>query len=746
MAFGIRGLLRGGGDAGEVVRHTVGNALVLHGPDKISPEAQNLALAVVADAEHDIVVLDLGADLPTSSWESIAAALPRRRRGLRIMACGQHRGMAALVGQWLSERLNRTVVAPDGVLVRGAAGTLFVDSATGSGWVRFRKGRPPVVLGKRFPAPPWDGAITDVTPSSASGEIEPLPGGLWVRPVGDPAVLARHRNRLVADVPCTDQLMTVLVGCPGTGALHLDDIIRFWRDLAPEHRDRARFVQYGEVLLHPGRSFGQTLADVLESPVVCYSGVPVGSPYRYEIKAVRTDGVLGWEPYAIELGFAPRKAGGEAARPRVLRHRPPIIGAEQVDERVYWYAPDAVVEVVQAGLWVRPPKLPAGAGRVREVVLDAERVALFYDDTVAARTRRMKELAVDLGARLDVGARDFGVLVEASRAGEFGPAGVIGFDGASAGEGATAKIRRPVVTALDGGEWTEGATAKIHRSALAALTADTAEHPVVAPLSVAPVDVDLTWTAPVEVAGGKEIGAERAWLREDLGGAFAELAEPVERIHSENPRLQADVADSIAVRLFLGERGAAINAGLRSGAGGTHVPLGRCVLSGVARLPSHRGASIYRTTPGAADWAAYRERLAVRDRGFVSALTAPCAGLTGDTDVVIWSLAGRRTALLEPDDAFAVRDRVLFVPGTPFKVLEVAEPAAGRRGMILLREMGLNEMSDDGVVATNRVSFDEIALTSMHRSLEKWAETPPVERVGAASVDRFTGLPGLTRV
>ena len=152
MAIGLRGLLRGGrGDqAGEIGRHTVGNALVLHGADKISPEAQNLALAVTADEDNDIVVLDLGADLPTSSWEAIAAALPRRRRGIRLLACGQHRGKAALVGQWLSERLNRTVVAPDGVLVRGAAGALFVDSVSGSGWVQFRRGKPPVLVGKQI--------------------------------------------------------------------------------------------------------------------------------------------------------------------------------------------------------------------------------------------------------------------------------------------------------------------------------------------------------------------------------------------------------------------------------------------------------------------------------------------------------------------------------------------------------------------------------------------------------------------
>src|SRR5690242_9611498 len=124
MAPGIRDLLRGarGEPGGAVVQHTVGNALVLHADETISAEAQSLALSVVEDTENDVVVLDLGSGLPISSWESMAGVLPRRRRGIRLIACGQPSHTAAMAGQWLSERLNRTVIAPDGDLVRGAAG------------------------------------------------------------------------------------------------------------------------------------------------------------------------------------------------------------------------------------------------------------------------------------------------------------------------------------------------------------------------------------------------------------------------------------------------------------------------------------------------------------------------------------------------------------------------------------------------------------------------------------------------
>lgn len=895
MAFGIRGLLRGG-EAEEVFPHTVGNALVLHIADKISPEAQNLALAVTADEDNDIVVLDLGAELPNTSWEAIAAALPRRRRGIRLMACGQHRGKAAMVGQWLSQRLNRRVIAPDGVLVRGAGGALFVDSVSGGGWVQFRRGKPPVLVGKRYPSPPWDNAVTEIRASSATGEIEPLPGGVWIRPTVDLATIAHYRNRLVADVPCTDETMTVLVGCPRTPTLHIDDVIRFWRDLDPEIRARARFVQYGAVQLRAGLSFGQTLADVLETTVICYSGVPVGSPQRYTIKAVCADGELGWEPFALELRFTPNRPGIEAGRPKVVRHRPPIEGTEEINDRVYWYAPDAVVEVVQAGLWVRPPTLPAGASKVRAAGVDAETAALFFDDTAAAaRTQRMRELASDLAARLDIGARDFGVVIASSKAIQFGRGRTAeaapGRPGGELSENApmTMRILRgdgstPIQFVAADSPEPSGAPGTTPDSALvgagyapgsieadppefSALSSASAEHPIVrvlptrsvapavpavtdvpvlldlpgvaaatdvpavpapplstalrtdlsgppsatfrssplpAPATAMPDPGDSLETVPARafaepagplrartitlelmavseqeppaptaeqpigkfvlqpvpdsessalIAPEQRLDDEREWLRHTLGKDYAELARPVSRIFAEHPGLKGDhsvsaedaLVDATVVRLFLGGPGPVVNSGLRSAIIGPHVPFGRCMLAGMSRLPSFRGATIYRTTPAPAEWDLYRDHPAFPDWGFVTALAAPCEAQEGDTDVAIWSLTGRRTGPLEPDGPYHVQDRVLFAAGTSFKVLELREPAPGRRGAILLRELGAKEFSEDGMLSPDWLSFDELALTSLHRSLEKWATAQPRRRIGPAAMDRFEPLPGLSR-
>ncbi|GID28804.1 hypothetical protein Abr02nite_37870 [Paractinoplanes brasiliensis] len=1147
----IRSLLRGDRDnpGHGVVQHTVGNALVLHADEAISAEAQSLALTVVEDTENDVVVLDLGEGLPITSWESMAGVLPRRRRGIRLMACGEQRNAAAMAGQWFAERLGRTVIAPDGNLIRGAAGGLFVHSGPGSGWVRFRPGKPPAWHAKRYPTPLWDQAVTERRASSSTGEIEPLPGGVWIHDVREPEVVAGHRERLVADVPCQPEVMTVLLGCPGTPALSLDDVVRFWRDLDEDSRGRARFVQYGDIRLPEGEAFGQALADLLATPVICYTGVPIGSPGKFEIRTVREDGVLGWPPFALELSYQPRAhPNSKGRRPVILNHRGPLQWVEQVENRIYWYAPDAVIEVVQAGLWVRPAEEPANAERVRATRLDPEGSTLIFDDSVAERSGRMRELAEDLAARVDPALGEESALFPASvlvpgqkpagradavlsaslpvasepgvsrsvaseagvsrsvasepgvspssayessvsvpwvyestvsepgasestvsergayergayestvsgplasdrvaavealavppalptatevpalptatevpalpvgvpvtpvapvdltppvpaappaspvstagvslTSGVSSPAGVSLTSGVSStarvssgpGVSSTARVSSepgvssasgvsstgsvsavpgmssptgvsitPGVSSLasvssehgvsstggasaaSGVAFTEGVSSEPGVSSTGGASAASgvastesvspelgvsstagvssepgvssgpamppptvAPPPPVAPAAVAPAEsIAITIPEPViptieappvpapsagtgrsavvagrsaaaaggsagaapggtaggtsggsagvapggspgaaaggsasvapgaaaggspgVAAGGSASGAsgaapsgtaggksgatartsatadepvaaaeqvrrqpvpaasasailpkrrpldeERAWLRRTLSREFDTMASSVSRIMSEHPGLQGSgsasaddiLADSVAVRLYLSRRGAGIDAGLRSGEAGPHVPLARCAVAGLSRLPSFRGTTVYRATPARGEWERYRERKLVTDWSFVNTLTGPCDSQEGDTDVLVWSMTARRTALLEPEGDERVEDRVLFLPGTHFKVLELREPSADGRGAVLMREIGANEIDEDGRVDPERVSLDELAVTSLHRSIERWATAEPKRRVGSAAGERFGLLPGLTR-
>ncbi|MBO4138539.1 hypothetical protein J5U46_00030 [Micromonospora tulbaghiae] len=1052
MATRIRDLFGGGKDRPEgVVQHTVGNALVVHAEDAISPEAQSLALSMIEDAENDVVVLDLGDGMPISAWEAMAGVLPRRRRGIRLIACGRHGNSAAMAGQWLSERLNRTVVAPDGDLVRGSAGTLFVHSAPGSGWVRFRPGRPPAWDAKRYPTPRWDRAAIDTRPSSATAEIEPIPAGVWIHSNRDPQVVDPQRQRLTAYVPCQAETMTVLLGCPGTAPLSLDDVVRFWRGLDEENRQRVRFVQFGEVRIPEGEAFGQALADLLNTEVTCYTGVPIGSPQRYEIRTVLPDGAFGWAPYALELSYSPRAhPNSRARRPAVLSHRPPLAGAEEVAPRVYWFAPGAVVEVVQTGLWVRSTAEPKNAEQVRSAMLDAGSGTLVFDDTVHSTAHRMRELAVDLAARVDgmAGAgralmpasvlvpgakpasraevvidleaevRAVGTTVPVPAYVEVAPPAPVAPPAADSvvvavpapvpalpadreqapasrsasapplpappavplpvaptlppppvaplGSELPAPPAVPFVSALPHPPAVPLASERsappavplptapsvgselppppaVPLPAAPPVTADLPEPPMVPVVSelpappavplpaappVAPVvvaaptppvahgepvahavpataagpDVPVVPVAPVQpvtpvepvtpvapaapagtvavgpvvvadpgsgpsvapvgdaaqdpypapptmpagfgepapptmpagfgqalatppVAAGpvapvaappptavdlpsdpsagtgpadaaepaktaeptgqaepaedaepsevaaearmqpvpsagagallsekKGLADERAWLRRTLSREFDVMASSVSRIMSEHPGMQGSgvstedvLADSVALRLYLTGRGPGVDAGLRSGRKGPHVPFARCVVAGVSRMPSFRGTTVYRLSPTDGEWALYQDRRLVTDWSFVNALTQPCASEDGDTDVLIWSMTARRTSLLEPEGDEHVEDRVLFLPGTNFKVLDLRRPSAGERGAVMLREIGANEIDDTGRVDSNRVSLDELAITSLRRSVDRWATAEPRVRIGAAARGRLRVLPGLDR-
>jgi hypothetical protein len=71
-----------------LTRQTVGNAVVVHPADGITPASQALAMSMVRDDEHDLVVLDLPAEPSMAVWEAVATLLPRRRQGVRLVFGG----------------------------------------------------------------------------------------------------------------------------------------------------------------------------------------------------------------------------------------------------------------------------------------------------------------------------------------------------------------------------------------------------------------------------------------------------------------------------------------------------------------------------------------------------------------------------------------------------------------------------------------------------------------------------------
>ncbi|MEU4669213.1 hypothetical protein AB0F91_14810 [Amycolatopsis sp. NPDC023774] len=1016
---------RGTGASGTTLdKQTVGNALVVHPATGMTDEAQALALGVAADTEHDLVVVDLPVDSPISLWESVAKVLPRRRRGVRLVIGGRSRETSALAGQWLSERINRTVLAPDGSVIPSAGGALFVHSGRGSGWVKFQPGRAPKWEAKRFPRPSWDSGLTaELTSTSSRGVAEPLPGGLWVRPVGFDQGQRAHRAALVKGLPAQHDTMTIVLGCPGCPPLTLDDAARLWVRLPENVRANARFVQYGPMSVPAGTTLGQALADLLGKEVAFYTGLPVGSPQLVDVRTVLFDGRLGWTTFVREIGYQPRVQGGPVQAPRLLSHRAPIHGLNEVAPAVYWYSPDAVIEVVQSGLLVRSPHDGRDTPAVRALMLDNSINNLTFDAASEAAVDRMRMLAQDVLARLDENTRrmsrvlpahallaergrvqvttkalaeieqgdaapapalleaaptevvvpgeykpaapvdlevdvtpepallrseptitqrlDPGVGVPRSLAGvgspvtittarpqmvpvgepsggPFGDAqgdkpagrqteqpGGAGFAGpagptvpqggaevpaALAGPSAPSKFAAPEGGAevpaapagpsappkfgVPGGFAGSGvpvpgaptgfagpatpippvappvgmppapvappspaavpvsmppvATPPVGMPPAATPPAGVppaatppagmppaatppagmppvAEVPPVAPPSVeAPtvqgpvVPVESTETTETtEITGAAETaenaqagqnaptteaaaepvvpaeqgearlqptpgaeatallpkrGAEkeREWLRKSLGAEYGLMSNAVARILSEHPGFQGALStssaevltDAVAVQLYLSAKGAAIDGALRTGANGPHVPIARCVVAGLSRLPSHRGPATFATSVSKSEWDLFRSRKVLTEWGFLNTLTQPSSTLAGDTDVLVWSITARRTKLLEPT-AGGVENRVLFVPGTSFKVLDLREPAEGVRGLVLLRELTSSEVDETGKVASDRISLDELALVSLRRELEVWAEAEGRDPIAEVSAPRFGALPGL---
>lgn len=856
-----------------MIGHTIGNALVVHPRNVLRHEIRDLALSLAPDPDHELVVVDLPSTSSFTIWESAAKLLPRKRRGVRLVLGGRSREMTVLAGQWLSERLGRTVVAPDGQVMAGVGGSLFVDAGWGTGWVRFQPGKAPQLEGKRFPRPVWENvssSFVEVMPTSADGVTEPLPGGVWLRPRGPESALREQRQRLIETLPCQPDVCTVVLGCPAAPPITLYDITRFWSWVPVEARPRLRLVKFGSISLPGNASYGQAVADAVGHPVTCYTGLPYGSRTEPIVVTVRADGALGWQAFAEEVIYSPSERGVPAGPPALATHRSPVHGVDEIAPAVYQYTQDVVLEVVQSGLWLRTQQEAPHAASIRATEPDGGRHLVMFEDDTEEKAARLRQLAEDVIGRLASQTRRLSALVPAGSVGR-NRVEVVGDAASSIEEMAAvappANRGTPAVYEVDvraallretlsevavrlNGSLIEADTpmAPSHPTpALSSLNADAplsrvepevgevtpaefppagvavvdlpvAQSPLLpadvteapvpaappratsapappmlpppvtpvlaaeAPLGEAPVTEPqrpVTVTAPPEpVAEPKHttfvtraqltpqsaaaalvpkrgLDEERAWLRRALSQEYSAVANSVSRVLSEHPGFQGalqrsstDVlSDAVAIRLYLSSQGDELDLSLRAGTVGPHVPFARCVVSGLNRLPSHRGATVFSTSMTGQEWELYRTRKLVTEWGFVNALVAPCSRQRAgnDVDVLVWSMTARRTKVLEPEQA-PIPDRVLFVPGTSFKVLDLREPADGRRGHVLLRELAAGEIDSTGRVDTNRASLDDLAVNSLRRTLQTWESAKVEARVPEPAIGRFGQLPGLVRV
>lgn len=227
--------------------------------------------------------------------------------------------------------------------------------------------------------------------------------------------------------------------------------------------------------------------------------------------------------------------------------------------------------------------------------------------------------------------------------------------------------------------------------------------------------------AACAVPPARGLAQEREWVRKKFGARFNELSGSISRVMSEAPGLRPGagedamdvMTDLASARLYLTGDHAAVDASVRGATTGPHVPLARCVAAGLLRLPSYRGPVLLQARATAAELAWFEEGRRTTEWAFCVAATHPSDAEPGAVDFLLWSMTARRTRLLDA----SVPDRVVFVPGTAFKVLRT--DTEDRRPAVLLRELSAPEAGQDGGgTGRQRVPLDDLALDGLSQALE----------------------------
>ena len=276
------------------------------------------------------------------------------------------------LAQQLADGLGVEVIAPDGDILCVPGGSLFIAGAAGTeegprpsrAWWRLRPGRDPQQLGRRFPEPEWERYL-DALPLSQFGPltgvvVEQVPCGLWVRRPGPV-----RADDLVYAVPAHPDAITLVVSRPGDRPLGVADIRRLIVDLPAPVRERLVLVPYGDEPVADGR-LGAVGSEAANQTLRVRTGLPlqlVGQG-RHVVAVSRT-GTLGWRPFAVELAWRPYGGARVHSWVSPAESLLPIAPAQlALNDR--W-----LIEVVEAGLWIRATDRLDGANLVRELPVEA---------------------------------------------------------------------------------------------------------------------------------------------------------------------------------------------------------------------------------------------------------------------------------------------------------------------------------------------------------------------------------------
>ncbi|GAB3553840.1 hypothetical protein J2S53_001298 [Actinopolyspora lacussalsi] len=242
---------------------------------------------------------------------------------------------------------------------------------------------------------------------------------------------------------------------------------------------------------------------------------------------------------------------------------------------------------------------------------------------------------------------------------------------------------------------------------------------------------------------------ERSRFARAVGDDFGEVLPSVNTVLATHPALRENEADEakadfVAVILYTG-RGAnggnAVNRLLRTGNTEAARDYVACLLSGLRRLPVHRGPSFRFGGSPDGDVEGYEPGVVLSEPGFLSATAAD--DLTTDDehggsvngDVVIWSHSARRVSLFGRN---SLPEEVVFSSDSRFKVLATADEETGRPAL-LLRELRPDERADHGELD----EADLAVLPKLRRALRRRHGNEPRVLSERDQLDRMSSPVGL---
>ncbi|MFJ5990286.1 hypothetical protein [Lentzea sp. NPDC092896] len=694
----------------------VGSTLVVSAPEGPSQGATGLARALPADTGRTVVVVDFPGGDQSTFWPHVVTALHGRGPvRLAVSHAGTMRPTAP--AQWLSEQLQTEVVAPDGVLTT-VPGAAFVVGTQGYGsWVKFQPNASPMPFGRRFPVPQWEAMDPNSPwPTGEIGISEPIPSGLWLRAQQPPFEPAAQDSRPIVALPCRDNVLTVVVGGPGQSSIPIDEVCRLLTALPQAARSRVRLVPYGI-----DASIGSLVADQIGEPIAMFTGLPVGKLHTGGPAVIAVDprGQQTWRPFVTEVLCVPNESV-----PVVSGYRTPVQGLTEVTPGVFSLGDGVVLEVVPSGLWVREQEEPYNAAEVRTQPLDPEWARLTVGTPGRTTPGAVAVHGAALVERLEPEVRkllrlvfcDSKVTAPPPPPPSQPPATVAAHalstrDSSDNGVGfftavtpAEPETERSAYASIGAGP--AMATVTSHALADPDEAAFPSDDPDSAPVRFRvdgplPLQPLAMWEIPPENNGERETvsvdhnssDAERDTVRRALGERYGVHAATVVRLLSQRPDAEEDpaafeamVTDLTALLACVSQDEEMVVETLRMGRLGRLRPYVACIVSGLNRLPVHNGIAAVWGMSGPTGPRRYRHGEVLVEHGLLDAVANPSQRIEGVTEYLIWSVTGR---VVEVTDRVAVstEERVLFAPGTPFRVLAVAEAEGDHPQQVLLQEI-----------------------------------------------------------